>query len=170
MRRLVCLTILVTAIGGCANGNGFNLFTGWLAQSDEDYQTAAAMFREAAEQGDPKGQNSLGELYEQGQGVAQDYVRAASWYRRAARAGHAGGQFNLGRMYRDGKGVPQDFVRAYAWMNLAAIRDNLGSLRRERDRLLQRLSPQQVAEAQALSRQFHEQYGRPDSGASSTSP
>jgi TPR repeat protein len=33
-------------------------------------------FRKAAEQGDAEGQNNLGALYAQGQGIQRDYIRA----------------------------------------------------------------------------------------------
>ena len=49
------------------------------------------------------------------------------------------------------QGVPQDYVQAYAWLNLAAA-GGLDPARSMRDRVLERMSPEQVAEAQALSR------------------
>ncbi len=158
MRRLAFAFVGALLLAGCSNGAGFNILKGWLAESEEDFATAAEVFREAAERGDAMGQNSLGELYEAGNGVPQDYEKAVLWYRRAAVQGHAGGQFNLGRMYRDGKGVPQNFIEGYAWINLGARQDTIGSLRRARDALAQRLGAAQLTEAQRLSKEYFERY------------
>jgi TPR repeat protein len=38
-------------------------------------------YRQAAEQGQAAAQNSLGDMYVNGQGVPQDYGQAMSWYR-----------------------------------------------------------------------------------------
>ena len=65
-------------------------------------------------------QNSLGVLYQNGQGVPQDYAEALTWYRLAADQGNARAQFNLGNMYRDGRGVTQDYAEAIKWFRLAA--------------------------------------------------
>jgi TPR repeat protein len=48
----------------------------------QDYATAMAWYRKAAEQGDSLGQAWVGGMYEMGEGVAQDYVEAAKWYRK----------------------------------------------------------------------------------------
>lgn len=45
---------------------------------------AVALFRRAAEQGDPLAQYDLGYCYEHGIGVARDLSAAGDWYRRAA--------------------------------------------------------------------------------------
>ena len=45
-----------------------------------DYATAYSKYTKAAEQGDSSAQNTLGLMYDQGQGVAQDYEQAAGWY------------------------------------------------------------------------------------------
>ena len=49
-------------------------------------------------------------------------------------------------MYAEGKGVPQDYVQAYAWSNLAAAGGHEDA-RKRRDNLLERMSPEQVADA-----------------------
>jgi TPR repeat protein len=63
-----------------------------------DYATAVQIWRPLAEQGDAFSQNSIGTMYQQGQGVAQDYMQAAAWYRRAADQGYADAQCNLGAL------------------------------------------------------------------------
>ena len=107
--------------------------------------------RALAEQGDATAQRQLGLVYYEGKGVPQDYEKAAHWYRMAAEQGDAYGQAMLGVMYLDGRGVPQDDVQAYAWLDLAAA-GGFEPAREGRDELLERMSPEQVSEGQALSR------------------
>ena len=52
-------------------------------------------YRRAAKRGDPRAQNSLGDMYKTGRRVAQDDSEAVSWYRQAAERGFAMAQFNL---------------------------------------------------------------------------
>ncbi len=66
----------------------------------------------------------------------------------AAKAGDAKAMLALGRLYRQGLGVPQDYVQAHLWFNLAASRGEAEAVT-ERDALAARMSPEQVATAQA---------------------
>ena len=86
----------------------------------QDYSKAAALYRQAADLGDPMAQSDLGVMYENGRGVAQDDTQAVSWYRKAAEQGYAGGQYNLGVMYKNGRGVAQDYTQAVSWYRKAA--------------------------------------------------
>ena len=86
----------------------------------KDYAEAVKWYREAAEQGNAKGQFNLGMMYNKGQGVPQDYAEAAKWYRKAAEQGFAEAQNNLGMMYHAGQGVPQDYAEAARWYRKAA--------------------------------------------------
>ena len=95
-----------------------------VAFSIQDYQTAARLYRELAEQGDVEAQYSLGNMYYRGMGVPENYAEAAKWYRKAAEQGMAQAQSSLGSMYASGEGVPQDFVQAYKWLILALAQDN----------------------------------------------
>ena len=85
-----------------------------------DYATALGLIRPLAEQGDIDAQVVLGQIYYQGQGVAQDYAMAMSWYRRAAEQGDSDAQYMMGRMYRSGQGVGQDYAIAITWYRKAA--------------------------------------------------
>jgi len=73
-----------------------------------------------AAQGDAEGQNRLGLLYVQGQGVPQDYAKARHWWEKAAAQGNAKAQCNLGLLYVQGLGVPQDYAKARHWWEQAA--------------------------------------------------
>jgi len=95
-----------------------------VAFSIKDYQTAARLYRELAEQGDVDAQDNLGNMYYRGMGVPENYAEAAKWYRKAAEQGDASAQSSLGQMYVFGEGVPQDFVQGYKWLILALAQDD----------------------------------------------
>ena len=67
-------------------------------------------------------------------------------------------QFNLGFRYANGEGVPQDYVEAHKWLNLAASRGN-DEARNNRDIVTKRMTPDQVAEAQRLAREWQSKAG-----------
>ena len=83
-------------------------------------RTGVSALRAAAHDGDPRAQNHLGTLFEDGRIVARDFGRAVFWYRKAAEQGDAQGQLNLGRMYRGGLGIERDERRAAYWYRAAA--------------------------------------------------
>jgi TPR repeat protein len=70
-----------------------------------------------------------------------------------AEKGDASAQDSLGTAYVKGDGVPQDYVLAHMWFNLAAA---LGSesARESRDAVAKVMTPDQIAEAQRLARQW----------------
>ena len=86
----------------------------------KNYTDAFAVFRQAADFGNAGAQNSLGVMYELGQGVTRDAGEAVKWYRKAAEQGHAGAQNNLGNRYRKGEGVTRDVGEAMKWYRKAA--------------------------------------------------
>ena len=118
----------------------------------EDDKEAVKWFRLAAEQGDAGAQYNLGLMYDNGEGVLQDYKQTFKWYRLAAEQGYAKAQNNLGTMYGNGKGVPQDDVIAYLWWNLAAAEGHNSAIN-NRDIISKRMTSEQIAEAQRLSRE-----------------
>ncbi len=123
----------------------------------QDYAQALAWYRKAAEQGHAVGQYNLGVTYDTGKGVVQDDAQAVVWFRKAAAQGDAAAQYNLGRMYSTGKGVPKDYVEAHKWRNLAAAHasaENQKAWARVRDAVEKEMTPQQVADAQTLAREW----------------
>ena len=71
----------------------------------------------------------------------------------AAQRGNSNAQNNLGVLYANGEGVPQDDVLAYMWFNLAgAPSDEIE--KRIRETVSKRMTPEQIAEAQKLSREW----------------
>jgi len=82
----------------------------------------------------------------------QDFGQSAAWYRKAAEQGEAKAQNNLSLLYAKGRGIPQDFVLAYMWASLAASQNS--EYAELRDLIAQKMTPQQVAEAQRLTREW----------------
>ncbi len=66
-------------------------------------------------------------------------------------------QTNLGLMYANGEGVPEDLVLAYMWYNLSAAQGN-SRARWNKIIVEQGMTPEQIAEAQRLSREWLEQH------------
>ena len=121
----------------------------------QDYKEAVKRYRLAAEQGSANAQLSLGLMYAHGQGVAQDYKEAVKWYRLAAEQGNQNAQLNVGWIYRNGHGVTQDYVRAYMWLNFAVaslIGEDRKTATENRNRLAEKMTSAQIAQAQELAR------------------
>ncbi len=124
----------------------------------QDYAEAANWYHLAAEKGLAEAQFSLGDMYVKGKGVTQDFADAVKWYHLAAEQGDAYGQLYLGNMYAKGKGITQDYVQAHMWANLAAaqLQPGLDGDRAVniRDDAEKHMTPDQVAEAQRLAREW----------------
>ena len=126
----------------------------------QDAAEAARWFRIAAEQGVLDAQRSLGVMYEIGDGVDKSDSEAAKWYRRAAGQGSSLDMLNFGAMCYGGRGVPRDFVQAYMWLCLAAERlsavpgEERAKAVRNREIVAKFMTPQQIAEAQRLAREW----------------
>ena len=118
-----------------------------------DYDLAIKWLRLAADQDYARAQNLLGLMYDLGRGVPQDYVQAMKWYRLAADQGDASAYSGLGYMYEFGQGVPQDDVQAHMWLNLAAAQGHANGAK-NRDLVAKRMTPQQIAQAQELARNW----------------
>jgi len=93
------------------------------AYNRADYETAYKIWKPLAEQGFAKAQFELGNMYYEGQGVAQDYKSALNWFNKAAKQGGFAGavsQYYLGVMYNLGRGVSKDYTVALNWYKKAA--------------------------------------------------
>ncbi|MBB4041120.1 hypothetical protein GGR34_002783 [Microvirga flocculans] len=90
------------------------------------YQTA---FREATlrlekNNNDTAAMTLLGELYNQGLGVAIDPKKASEWYLLAAQRGDAHALAALGLMALDGRGMAKNPAQGKAWLEQAAAKGN----------------------------------------------
>jgi len=101
-------------------------------------EEAFRLFRQAAQQGDPKGMKGLGWCFLEGEGTPVNWREGASWlvrgYREAYRdrkktlnqlraeasSGSAKSQYRLALIYRDGQGVDPDPVQAIRLFGQAA--------------------------------------------------
>ena len=101
----------------------------------KDYINAEKCFRKALEQGDPEAQFCLGDMYNNGYGVAKDEREAVALFRKSAEQRFAPSQINLGIMYSQGRGVEQDLVEAFMWLNIAgrAVDEEGGDLALDED-------------------------------------
>lgn len=118
-----------------------------------DYIEALKWYRKAADQGNAVAQYNLGCYYEFGKGVAKDVVEAAKWFRKAADQGNAAAQYSLGYCYCNGQGIEADAVEGYKWCNLASAQ-GIEPAKKILTILEQKITPEQIAEAQRLSMAF----------------
>ncbi len=150
VRRVIVAAALFVALTATARAD---FQEGYAAYQRGDYATALQEWLPLARQGDASAQLNLGLMYDAGRGIPRDYAEAASWYAKAAEQAYASALNNLGFMYDEGRGVPQDYVQAHLWYNLAAAQgDELA--RKNREIVAGKMTPEQIAEAQSLAREW----------------
>jgi hypothetical protein len=92
------------------------------------------------------------------QQASVEELRVSEEYLAKAEQGDASAaQYSLGVMYNNGEGVPQDFVQAHMWLNLATSRasgEDRERIVENRDSVAQWMTPDQLAEAQRLAREW----------------
>jgi len=166
IKRILAVLIVTVVVTGAAVAGPFEDATAALKHGD--YAKALTLLRPLAEQGDNRAYVALGDTSL----LTDDYAEAGKWYRLAAERGDAVAQFNLGLMYATGatnvmsatneRNVPQDSVQAYLWLTLAAAQGNASGLSEEqrklavknRDLVAKLMTPDQLAEAQRLAREW----------------
>lgn len=125
---------------------------------NRDYAAAARWYRRAAASGNALAQSTLGDMYYYGRDVPQDFASAAMWWRLAADQGVALAQLNLSVLYANGDGVEQDYVKSHMYANLAAAQlppgDDHAIASKNRDIIAKAMTPEQLAEAQRLAREW----------------
>ncbi len=152
--RSVLALVLALTLSACSS----DVQVGVEAYERGDYAAALDELRPLAERDDARAQYFLGSMYAEGEGVPEDYAEAAKWYHLAAERGDFEAQIRLGNMYENGVGLPQDYVLSHMWFNLAATHlpagpnSMLGAL--NRDFIEKSLTPDQVAEAHRLAREW----------------
>ena len=123
-----------------------------------DLEQAIIWYWRSANQGHVHAQYSLGLMYDLGRGAPVDDAQAAMWYTLAAEQGEAASQYNLGVMYGDGEGVPVDNIQAFARISLGIARGAYPVGRDDDLKLVsRRMTDDQIAEAQELSRELDAQ-------------
>ncbi len=88
-----------------------------------------------------------------------DYKTAFEKWKPLAEQGYASAQYNLGVMYDNGQGVAQDYIQAHMWFNIAGA-NGYEDGRKNRDIIEKRMTPDQIAEAQKLAREWMEKHNK----------
>ena len=123
----------------------------------QDYAEAGEWFLKAAEQGIAAAQFNIGVMYAGGEGVPQNHTEAVEWFYLVAEQGYGSAQFTLGLMYGIGKGVPKDNVPVHMWLTLAAAQGH-EKAQKSREIAAKRMTPDQIAEAQRMAREWMEKH------------
>ena len=150
MRSASFLPLIFVLVAGSAIADRH---TALRAYQQRDFATALKEWKALADSGDAEAEFRVGVMYEQGEGVPSDPRQAANWYRKAAEQAYARAQYALGTLYEKGQGVLQDYVQAHMWLNLASAQGETGASN-ERDKLAEKMTPDQIAEAQRLAREW----------------
>jgi len=122
---------------------------------------ALQLHQKAAELGQVDAMYYLGVAYTTGSGVQKDYASALHWLGRSVSYEEAYGsnvlrphaQNAIGLLYENGYGVGIDLMLAYAWYNLASSGGSSDASTNVR-RVTELLNPEQLGEAQNLSRNW----------------
>jgi TPR repeat protein len=77
-------------------------------------------------------------------------VAAIQWYRKAATQEHVAAHAALGRHYASGLGTAKDNVQAYMWFSLAIILGDKSAVKSQ-EILVERMSPEQISKARAMT-------------------
>lgn len=125
--NLFATLLLTSAISGCEESSSDNvdlLNKGRLEYHAGNYKEAAKWYKKSAEQGNAEAQFYLGNMYDNGAGVAEDDIKAAQWFAKAAEQGDALAQFFLERMRARGESSIQDDFETFEWFRKAAEQGN----------------------------------------------
>ncbi|MGD0569220.1 MAG: tetratricopeptide repeat protein [Candidatus Sulfotelmatobacter sp.] len=135
---------------------------GQLANEEEDYSTAVYWYRRAAAQGHPGAQLELGFKYQLGEGVQLDNFRAYEWFEKAAEGGNAFGAQSIAECSLQGDCPPvvQSYKNAYEWL---LITEGLGACLTCDAGVRPKLSPSEIAEANAAAQRFLRLHKLPNS-------
>ena len=91
----------------------------------QDFKQAFEWASRSAEKGNRVGQEVLGQLYLNGQGVEKDFSKAISYFRLSAAQNNPWAQLALGRINENGWGVPSNYDEAARWYVKAAAQGNI---------------------------------------------
>ena len=89
---------------------------------------AVDLFRQAADLGESRAMQDLGEIFMEGAVVDKNDEEAAKWFRKGADKGNTSAMLYLGGMYRLGNGVEQSDTDAAAWFRKAADAGNSAAM------------------------------------------
>ncbi|HBD11870.1 MAG TPA: hypothetical protein DCZ13_06960 [Porticoccaceae bacterium] len=119
---------------------------------EKSFEKAAEWYQKAADAGYPFALYNIGVMYEYGQIFPKDLDKARGYYLQAAEKGEPSAQFSLGLLYEKGLGVEQDLVKAYMWWDITGEGHRYAA--HNRDSLEEDMTPEQIAEAKQLARDW----------------
>lgn len=124
----------------------------------QDKAKAASFYQRSADKGNAAAQYNIGACFLNGDGVAKDGSKAFAMFQQSAMQGNPDAQNAIGELYQvdfyGPAGSPND-VLAYTYFDLAAAQGNKNA--EQRKVLLEnRLTPEQIKSAQALSSGWRE--------------
>ena len=148
MRIFLPLIVLLVASSATADKDA-----ALRAYQQRDFATAFEEWQALADGGNAEAEFKVGVMYERGEGIPSQPKQAVNWYRKAAEQAYAHAQNALGMLYAKGQGVLQDYVQAHMWLNLASAAGEIDASK-ERDKLADKMTPVQIAEAQRLAKEW----------------
>jgi TPR repeat protein len=116
-----------------------------------DHVEALKWYRKAAIQNYVPALNDVGYAYDNGLDVERDDVAGLGWYLKAMK--HGGNFWTplaIGKLYQYGQGVEKNAVTTLACYNITTIPD----AKLEKAKLMKKMTPDQIAGAQTLSKQL----------------
>ncbi len=156
LKAAIFAGIAACLISGAALADS-RVMAGERAYARGDYVEAVRLFTPPALLGDPTAETYLGFMFQEGKGVPKNYSEAYRWFYAAALQGVPTAQYFVGELYDKGFGAPHDFVQAYLWIDLAAAHAEPRHRvfwARMRDEIANKLTFQELAQAQALAVSF----------------
>ena len=120
-------------------------------------QKAIKWFKLSISNGNALAARQLYEVYSRGYGVAEDYTESKKWLKLSAEMGDVTGQGILGGKYFLGRrGFVEDLVLSHMWFNISVA--NGSSSTYYKTMVEEYLTPDQLAEAQKLAREWMEEH------------
>jgi uncharacterized protein len=120
-------TIILLLLAGLAAGTGCSRSEHPSAAQPPPAALDLTSLKERAERGEVDAQQTLGDAYAAGRGVAPNYTEAAKWLTKAAEQGNAPAQYGLAQLYEAGQGVKQSYADALLWYRKAADQGHAGA-------------------------------------------
>lgn len=122
-----------------------------------DYAEALRWYRKAADQDFVAAQKAIGDHYLL---ILHDKAEARDWYLKAAENGAVDAPQSLGTLYSS-RGF-KDLVRAYMWFQIGEATDKSRSfhLRNRKNSIAKDMTPEQIAEAQRMARDWMTEHPR----------
>ena len=150
-RRLLFPILLLSLVLPAGVVHAGDFIAARAAYIDRDYEEAAKLFFELAQEGDHRGMSFLGRMHEKGLGVAKNLQESIRWHQAAAKKGNGFSANQVGIAHLRGQLLKQDPILAEMWFTIA-IQRGFGWANRKA--LEKRLTPQQVRRGRQMAADF----------------